>query len=84
MREVPGESKQMNLWRWIVLAAALGPFIYYAMATYCAWDYFRSVRKTPPPEPSFTPKVSILKPVRGMDREASTISPAFAAKTTRI
>jgi ceramide glucosyltransferase len=60
----------MNLWRWIVLVAALGPFVYYALATYCAWDYFRSVRKTPPPDPSFTPKVSILKPVRGIDREA--------------
>jgi ceramide glucosyltransferase len=56
--------------RWTVLIAALGPVVYYALATYCAWDYFRSVRKMPPPDPSFTPRVSILKPVRGLDREA--------------
>src|SRR5579872_6920623 len=60
----------MNLWRWIVLAAAMGPFVYYALAVYCAWDYFQGARKTPAPDPCFTPKVSILKPVRGIDREA--------------
>ena len=60
----------MNLWRWIVLIAALGPFVYYTLAIYCAWDYFRTARRAPAPDPSFTPKVSILKPVRGMDHEA--------------
>ena len=30
--------------RWTVLIAALGPVVYYALATYCAWDYFRSVQ----------------------------------------
>jgi len=60
----------MSLWRWVILIAALGPFVYYALATYCAWDYFRGVRKLPPPEPSFAPPASILKPVCGLDREA--------------
>jgi ceramide glucosyltransferase len=58
------------LLRWIVLIAALGPLVYYALATYCSWDYFRRARKMPPPNPSFVPPASILKPVRGVDREA--------------
>jgi ceramide glucosyltransferase len=60
----------MSLWRWVILVAALGPFVYYALATYCAWDYFRRVRTMPPLDPAFAPPASILKPVRGLDREA--------------
>ena len=60
----------MNLWRWMVCVVALGPFVYYVLATYCSWDYFRKVRQMPAPDGSFTPTVSILKPVRGVDREA--------------
>lgn len=60
----------INLLRWSVLAIALAPFAYYLIATYCGWSYFRAVQKTPPTTPAFTPPVSILKPVRGLDREA--------------
>jgi ceramide glucosyltransferase len=60
----------MNLWRWMVCVVALGPLVYYVLATYCSWDYFRKVRKMPAPDGSFVPAVSILKPVRGVDREA--------------
>ena len=60
----------MNLWRWIVCIGALGPLVYYVLAIYCAWDYFRKSRKVRPPDGTFTPAVSILKPVRGVDREA--------------
>ena len=60
----------MHLLQWAVLLAALAPFAYYALAIYCAWDYFRAARKIPAPDRSFTPPVSILKPVRGVDREA--------------
>src|SRR5580704_13760489 len=60
----------MSLWQWVACVGALGPLVYYLLATYCAGDYFRNVRKMPPPDPSFTPLVSILKPVRGIDREA--------------
>lgn len=56
--------------RWIVLILALAPFAYYLLATYCAWDYFREVRRAPSPDSSFTPPASILKPVRGVDRDA--------------
>jgi ceramide glucosyltransferase len=61
---------KMNLWQWAICLCALGPLVYYALATYCTWDYFRQVRKMPAPDGSFTPAVSILKPVRGVDREA--------------
>ena len=60
----------MNVLRWIIFLGALGPLVYYLLATYCAWDYFRRSRKLPPPDPSFAPAVSILKPVRGVDRGA--------------
>ena len=49
---------------------AAGPLVYYLLAAYCAWEHFRRVRKMAAPDPSFRPAVSILKPVRGLDREA--------------
>ena len=60
----------MNIFQWAVMIIALGPLVYYVLATYCAWDYFCIARKMPPPDPSFTPPVSILKPTHGLDREA--------------
>lgn len=56
--------------RWGILAAALAPFAYYLLSAYCGWEYFRKLRKARPPDPSFLPPVSVLKPVRGLDREA--------------
>jgi ceramide glucosyltransferase len=56
--------------QWAVLTIALAPFAYYVLATYCAWEYFRGTRKMPAPDPCYKPPVSILKPVRGLDREA--------------
>jgi len=60
----------MNLWRWMLCIGALGPLVYYLLAIYCTWDYFRKTRKVRPPDSAFLPAVSILKPVRGVDREA--------------
>jgi ceramide glucosyltransferase len=60
----------MIVFQWIVLIVALAPFAYYALGIYCAWDYFRGLREKPEPERSFVPPASILKPVRGVDREA--------------
>jgi ceramide glucosyltransferase len=60
----------MSLWRWAVLAGALGPLVYYLLAIFCGWDYFRKARRMAAPDLSFCPPVSILKPVRGVDREA--------------
>src|SRR5437588_10660582 len=60
----------LDVLRWLVLIAALAPLAYYVVATYCGWFYFRTVRKAPRATPGFTPPVSILKPVRGLDHEA--------------
>ena len=60
----------MIIVRWFVLIVALAPFAYYGLGIYCAWDYFRGVRKTRKPDGSFAPAISILKPVRGVDRQA--------------
>jgi ceramide glucosyltransferase len=50
-----------------VLVGALLPFVYYVVAIYCGWQFFsRQVDN----HADFAPPVSILKPVRGLDREA--------------
>jgi ceramide glucosyltransferase len=53
-----------------ILAFALAPLAYYLLSLYCVLDYFRGIRKLPPISRSFTPPVSIIKPVRNLDREA--------------
>jgi len=53
--------------RWAVLVGAVLPFVYYVGAICCAWGFFRQRRDD---FDGFTPPVSILKPVRGIDREA--------------
>jgi ceramide glucosyltransferase len=50
-----------------LLLLALAPFAYYIAALIAARKFFR--RRTEPP-PDFTPPVSILKPIFGLDREA--------------
>lgn len=47
----------------LLLAAA--PFAYYVVATFAAWRFFRQMRKHN--FRSYTPPVSLLKPVRGLD-----------------
>jgi ceramide glucosyltransferase len=56
--------------RFIVLLLALAPLVYYLLSLYCVVDYFRSLRKTSSRNNSFLPAASILKPVRGVDRDA--------------
>lgn len=53
--------------RWMVLALALGPFGYYLLAIIAARRFFGN---RPPASRDFAPPVSVLKPVRGLDREA--------------
>jgi ceramide glucosyltransferase len=52
-------------WRQALLILAVSPFIYYLAATFAAWRFFRRERARALPE--FTPGVSILKPVYGVD-----------------
>ncbi len=52
----------------LLLGLAAVPFIYYLIALYSAWRYFS--RPTASPDPGFTPPVSNLKPIRGLDPDA--------------
>lgn len=55
---------------YLILLPALAPLIYYLMAIYAGWSFFCRKKKLPRYDRSFAPPVSILKPVRGVDREA--------------
>jgi ceramide glucosyltransferase len=55
------------LLRWAVLAIAVVPLVYYLGATFCAWGFFRRQR---PLSADFAPPVSILKPLKGLERDA--------------
>jgi ceramide glucosyltransferase len=54
-------------WRAVMLLAAAIPFLYYLIAIYSAWRFFRRPRA---PGGDFTPPLSILKPIRGVDHGA--------------
>src|ERR1017187_8956737 len=59
---------------WLVRHALLGiaaiPFIYYSIALFSAWRFFRQAANRSSGGTEFTPPVSILKPVRGLDPDA--------------
>jgi ceramide glucosyltransferase len=50
----------------VFLVVAAVPFLYYLIALYSSWRFFRRL----PVHNQFTPPVSILKPIRGLDPEA--------------
>ena len=54
---------------YLILVPALAPLAYYLLAIYSGWSFFRHAKGTRR-DMSFAPPVSILKPVRGVDREA--------------
>jgi ceramide glucosyltransferase len=56
-------------WRWAILLLACGPPVYYVLSMVCAWDFFSKGPEQPDPADP-TPPISVLKPVRGLDREA--------------
>lgn len=51
----------------LFLAVAAIPFVYYLIALYSAWAYFRRAPKLAAGSAAFTPPVSNLKPIRGLD-----------------
>ncbi|HTS48924.1 MAG TPA: bacteriohopanetetrol glucosamine biosynthesis glycosyltransferase HpnI [Bryobacteraceae bacterium] len=59
----------MNLVVYALLAIATFPFIYYLIALYSAARFFLPT-KPPSSKPDFTPPISNLKPIRGIDPEA--------------
>src|SRR5438874_1145715 len=60
-------SKAVN-YMFLILAAA--PFIYYLLVLYSSWLFFRRSKNGTSRNLDFTPPVSNLKPVRGLDPEA--------------
>lgn len=56
--------------RIILLGVAAIPFIYYLIVIYSSWRFFRSVPPAAAANSGFTPPVSNLKPVRGLDPDA--------------
>jgi len=53
--------------RYLILLPALAPLIYYCLAIFSNWDYFRRIKKSTSIEPQLTPPISVLKPVCGVD-----------------
>ncbi len=53
------------VWRDALLILAASPLVYYALAILIAVQFFRKQRARPLPE--YSPPVSLLKPVRGVD-----------------
>ena len=54
---------------YVFLGVAAIPFIYYFLALYSSWRFFRPTGKSSQ-NLDFTPPVSNLKPIRGLDAEA--------------
>ncbi|MFZ2009285.1 MAG: glycosyl transferase, partial [Candidatus Sulfotelmatobacter sp.] len=56
--------------KYLFLGVATIPFIYYLIALFSAWQFFRRRASSVTPDHNFTPPVSILKPIRGLDPDA--------------
>ena len=54
---------------YVFLGIAAIPFVYYLLALYCSWHFFAERRKAAAAS-GFTPPISNLKPIRGMDQQA--------------
>ena len=55
----------LSIWRVVILLLAIAPLAYYLVAILAAFRFFRRERSKPLPD--FTPPVSVLKPVHGVD-----------------
>jgi ceramide glucosyltransferase len=62
-------ANDLSPWERLFLFVAAIPFIYYSIALYSSWRFFRIARLRRAPSDHFTPPVSNLKPVRGLDPE---------------
>ncbi|MGA2370524.1 MAG: glycosyltransferase [Candidatus Korobacteraceae bacterium] len=60
----------MRIAGYIVLMVAAIPGVYYLLAIYSSVRYFRVARRENPPNTDFTPPISCLKPIRGLDEDA--------------
>lgn len=63
----------MDVFGWassVLLVLTPTPLVYYGLAVFSSWKFFRKTRLDNSRQPEFTPPVSILKPVRGVDPDA--------------
>jgi ceramide glucosyltransferase len=60
----------ISMIRSVVLAVAAIPFIYYLIALFSSWQFFRHGAARSGVSHTFTPPVSNLKPIRGLDPDA--------------
>lgn len=56
--------------KYALLIIAGAPFVYYFLSLFSSWRYFLSRENAVNPHSTYTPPVSILKPVRGLDPDA--------------
>ncbi len=52
---------------YLLLVVALCPLVYYLIALYSAWRFFAFTPQYRAADSGFTPPVSVLKPIRGLD-----------------
>lgn len=60
----------MNFVEYVLLAAAAIPAIYYLLVLYSTLQFFRAGKRKPAHNSDFTPPISCLKPIRGLDPDA--------------
>jgi ceramide glucosyltransferase len=60
----------MTVVEYIILGLAAIPFIYYLLALYSSARFFRAARKQRAANLDFTPPISCLKPIKGLDLDA--------------
>jgi ceramide glucosyltransferase len=60
----------LHIFYWITLALAAASIAYLLLSLYSVVGYFRALRKPPASKSAYSPPASILKPVRGLDRDA--------------
>ena len=59
----------MTIASYIILAVAAIPAIYYLLALFSSAQYFQSWKRVPP-NTDYTPPISCLKPIKGLDPDA--------------
>ena len=60
----------ISIARYLVLGIAGIPFVYYLIALFSSWQFFRHAARQSSVDHNFTPPVSNLKPIRGLDPDA--------------
>jgi ceramide glucosyltransferase len=60
----------LKLIEYILLFFAAVPFVYYFLVIYSSSTFFCQAQRAVGPEPDFTPPISNLKPVKGLDPDA--------------